>query len=69
MAAGNDLWADALADVEEVQAELSEREQSAVEEKIFNPAAQGGASETPNTEMTRQGEAPEAQPRGSALPP
>ena len=33
------------------------------------PAAQGATGKPPNTEAARQGEAPEVQPRGSALPP
>jgi hypothetical protein len=46
-----------------------EMQQLVEREENLTPTAQGGVSKTPNTETTRQGEAPEAQPRGSALPP
>jgi hypothetical protein len=69
MAADNDLWADALADVGEVQAGFSEQRQLVEAEETLSPAAQEKVSNPPNTEATRQGEAPEGQPRGSALPP
>jgi hypothetical protein len=68
MAADNDLWADALADVEELQAEFSEQ-RSLVKNKEQHTSAGSGARKPPTTAAARQGEAPEVQPRGSALPP
>ena len=46
-----------------------EMQQLVEREETRTPAAQGATSKPSNTEATRQGEAPEAQPRGSALPP
>jgi hypothetical protein len=69
MAADNDLWADALAGVEKKQAGFSERGLLVENEEQLTPAAQDEASKPPNTQATRQGEASEVQPRGSALPP
>jgi hypothetical protein len=69
MAADNDLWADALAGVEKMQAGFSERGLLVETEEPLTPAAQDETSKPTTTQPTRQGEAPEVQPRGSALPP
>jgi hypothetical protein len=53
----------AVAAIKREMQQLVEREEN------LTPAAQDKVSNPPNTEATRQGEAPEVQPRGSALPP
>jgi O-antigen ligase len=53
----------AVAAIKREMQQLVEREEN------LPPAAQAETSNPPNTEATRQGEAPEVQPRGSALPP
>ncbi|MDR0712505.1 MAG: O-antigen ligase family protein [Prevotellaceae bacterium] len=53
----------AVAAIKREMQQLVEREEN------LTPAAQNEASKPPNTQPTRQGEAPAVQPRGSALPP
>jgi hypothetical protein len=61
MAANNDLSGDALVDLEEMQ--LMEREGNRA------PSTQDTTSEKSNNDLTRQGEPPEVEPLGGALPP